>query len=187
MARPLLHLALLAALPAGGLALATGFMGAAQFFDPCLSFADRPRPPCPNGYSATSETVAGAALRLLLIQGGILAACAVGVVGIARGGPHVAGAGAGLLLVESVPLVFSGVGTVLCLFSAAGILAALRLSPSYRGRATWTAKGVGLVAAVGALLLFATTVRAAPTLPFAWLLPLMLLGVALVPWWPVRA
>jgi hypothetical protein len=119
-AKPIL-IAVLVSLPLGLVAIRAIVMEVRDLSDPCLHWGEssdwgsgvilsssaRPAGPCAAHFSGTSETKAGAIIRTLLVPGGILAAITLGVLGAARWRPGLVGIGAGLMLVEAVPLIFS--------------------------------------------------------------------------------
>jgi hypothetical protein len=126
-------LAGLAALLAGGLALAGLAAQLPDFWDPCLQWGQTSGssvslpgpPPCERAMRGTSETREGMALRLLLVQGGILSGVGLGLAGAAKERAALMPAGALILLAESVPLMFGGT-FVLTLGAALLLLAAWR-------------------------------------------------------------
>jgi hypothetical protein len=77
--------------------------------------------PCSSFREAVSETVPSAILRLALIQGGILTAIGLGVVGFLRSHSVLLVVGSMVLIFESVPLVFDGL-SVFTLLAAVSFL-----------------------------------------------------------------
>jgi hypothetical protein len=90
--------------------------------DPCFVWGQSSvnlrigKPPCEHSAGGTSETKAGAVARLTLIQGSILVATVLALVGSFRGRPLLCSVGVVMILLVSVPLMFSGLGiiTLLC-------------------------------------------------------------------------
>jgi hypothetical protein len=113
--------AMVASLPIGLVAIRAVAMEVRDLSDPCMHwgqssdwgygtiapFSARSSDPCATHVSGTSQTRAGAIMRTLLVPGGILAAIVLGVFGAARSRPWLVGIGAGLMLLEAVPLIFS--------------------------------------------------------------------------------
>lgn len=58
--------------------------------------------------TGTSETIPQAMLRLTLIQGGILLAFCLGILGVVRSRPPFLMAASAILFLESFPFVFDG-------------------------------------------------------------------------------
>ncbi|MCL5317276.1 MAG: hypothetical protein M1503_03285 [Thaumarchaeota archaeon] len=85
-----------------------------SFFDPCLtwgfsggSLSHQPIGPCSGGVRGTSDTFAGALLRLIS-QGGLLITVFLGVVGVHRVHPRLLVGASIILFAVSVPLIFDG-------------------------------------------------------------------------------
>lgn len=151
--------ALLGALMCGMLAAWSLARALPQFSDPChrwgVSFSAGaelnipPGGPC-RAISVTSETKAQAVARLVAINGGLLVAAFLGVLGIALARPRAAVLAAALLLLLSFPLAFS-VAWVTAL-SAGLFLAAAREIAHFEGTAEPAARLVGLLAALAAVM-----------------------------------
>ena len=135
-----LLVAVLASLPIGVVAMRGVVLEVRDLLDPCRHWAESPSSssfmilsprggPCYTGISGTSETKTGAIIRTLLVPGGILAAIALGVLGTARSRPGLVGIGAGLMLVEAVPLIFS-VAPLAVLTGCVFLWVANRLKPA---------------------------------------------------------
>ena len=96
----------------------TAYAQIIDFFNPCItwgvgnsgSVALNPaaRGPCSMSSGGNSETILGAAITLVLIQGVILSGAFLGALGIIRSQPNLAIVGAMILFAESVPLMFDG-------------------------------------------------------------------------------
>ena len=134
--------AVLAALPIGLMAMRGVALEVRDLLDPCLQWGEfnsgssmMPPPgtqagnPCYTRVSGTSETRQGSIIRTLLVSGGILAAIVLGVFGAARSRPGLVGIGAGLMLVEAVPLIFT-VAPLAVLASGVFLWVAIRLRPA---------------------------------------------------------
>jgi len=85
-----------------------------QFFDPCIRWGVQPESTlelAPNGQcrsiEGVGETRSRAVTRLVVIHGGIVMASLLGVLGALWARPSFLVGGAALLLLESIPLVFS--------------------------------------------------------------------------------
>lgn len=86
-----------------------------DFFNPCMKWGISSEStlivsqagPCTIA-SGTSETIPQAMLRLTLIQGGILFAFCLGILGVVRSRPTFLMAASAILFLESVPFVFDG-------------------------------------------------------------------------------
>ena len=113
--RTLTLLALIMTLPIGVFAAASLASQLPDFFNPCLtwgmpnggSISVSPGGPCPAA-GGTSETMSQAAMRLVLVQGGILTAVGLGIVGFLLTRPSLLIGGSVILFAESVPLVLDG-------------------------------------------------------------------------------
>lgn len=123
MDRTRVAVALVAALPAAGLALLVAFTEVPHFVDPCYRWGDPSRSvqlpvdgDC-RGITSTPQTKGEAVRVLLLIHGGILLGAIVGAVGVWKNHLLARLSGAGVLVVESVPLLF-GFSWVFTLLSA---------------------------------------------------------------------
>jgi hypothetical protein len=91
--------------------------------DPCFVWGQRNtaqlsvgRPPCEHLAEGTSETKVGAIIRLTAVQGSILVATVLALIGSFRGRPLLCGVGFIMIVLISVPLMLSGLGmiTLLC-------------------------------------------------------------------------
>ena len=126
----------LVSLPIAFIAITSLTSQVGNFFDPCMkwglsaggSVALIPGGPCSTGAQATSETVFGAALRLVLIHGGILLAAGLGILGVFRSRPTLVIVGSIILFGESVPLVFDGLFVITLLTAGFFLWTARRLS-----------------------------------------------------------
>ena len=63
--------------------------------------------PCANRISATSETRAQAAKRLIIVPGGLLVASALGLFGVLRSIPLLTAIGSAILVLESIAAIFT--------------------------------------------------------------------------------
>jgi hypothetical protein len=136
-----LLLAALACLPLGVVAIGAFLSEVSHFRDPCFQWGEdganssggflssarlRPVHPCATRSAGTNETKTGSVIRVMIVPGGILAAIAFGILGAARARPRLAVAGACLMLVEAVPLMFSI--APLAMVAAAALLVVAALS-----------------------------------------------------------
>lgn len=117
-ARPTL-LAVLASLPLGLVAMRAVVLEVRDLRDPCLHWGERfdsgsaiifasarPGRPCATRVSGTAETKSASIIRTLLVSGGLLAAIALGILGVARSKYNLVFlAGWSMFLV--IPIVFS--------------------------------------------------------------------------------
>jgi len=95
-----------------------------SYWDPCFVWGQsggqiisiRSSDPC-QSVSGTSETRVGALGRLLLVQGTGVVAALLGLVGALLARPRVGLLGAGLLFILSIPLMLSGLGIIVLLFT----------------------------------------------------------------------
>jgi hypothetical protein len=127
----------------------------------------------------------GADLRALiflaLVQGGILIAIVVGVMGIVRRQPQFSVYAAILIFLEAVPLIFS-FAWLAVLVSGLFLLAARDTAPLH-GSALVGARVLGSVAALWALACVPSMLSNNPPL-FLVFLVVALCGVVAVSWWP---
>ncbi len=105
-----------------------------EFFDPCLtwgfsggSLAQQPVGPCSGGVRGTSDTFAGALLRLIS-QGGILVTVLLGVLGVHRVHPRLLVGDSIILFCVSVFLIFDGLFLLTLAPAIFFLWSALRLS-----------------------------------------------------------
>jgi len=154
-----------------------------EFSDPCVYWgASQPAPtlapggPCPS-VRVNGETKARAVGRLIVINGGILVASLLGVLGAWLARPSLLVAGAGLILMESfvqmsllalAPMLASGLLLLAARLAAAGAGAGLRV--------------VGSLAGVWGLWWLAAALRGGP--PGVWAFVGALGLVAAIGWWP---
>ena len=95
-----------------------------NYWDPCFvwgyrggqTISIRSGDPC-QSVSGTSETRVGALGRLVLVQGTGVVAALLGLVGALLARPRVGLLGAGLLFILSIPLMLSGLGIIVLLFT----------------------------------------------------------------------
>lgn len=126
MERTSLALIVYSAVPAIILAAGTLAIEVPSFFDPCLSWGQKSsgsvelpsEGSCAQGVSGRSDTKGEAVMRLLLIDGGILLGCALGILGLLKANLGLTLSGSAILIVESVPLAlgFSWVLTAISAF-----------------------------------------------------------------------
>lgn len=138
-------LPLLLIAPIGLIAVISLILQVPDFFNPCLkwgmasggSIFVSSASPCSIA-GGTSETMLQAALRLALVQGGIVLAIGLGGVGFLRSHPRLVTVASVILVFESIPFVFDGL-FVFPLIAAASLLWTKRIlthpkSPvEYRG------------------------------------------------------
>jgi hypothetical protein len=136
------------------------------------------------GRIATEFAHGGADTRalvfLLLVQGGILLAMAMGVMGALWRRPGLSVSGAGLMFLEGVPLIFS-FAWLAVLVSGLFLLAARDIAP-IGGAALVGARVIGSLAILWALACVPSLLRGGPL--FLIFLVVALAGVAVVGWWP---
>jgi hypothetical protein len=109
-----------------------------DFFNPCLkwgmsgggSISESSAGPCSTA-GGMSETMPQAIVRLTLVQGGILTAIGVGLVGFLRSRPALLTVGSLILFFESVPLVFDGLFVFTLLGAVSLLWSASRLSSRF--------------------------------------------------------
>ena len=117
---------------------------------------------------------------LAVVQGGIMIAIALGVMGAVRGRPGLSVLGAGLMFLEAVPLIFS-FAFLAVLVSGLFLLAARDTAP-IRAASLVGARVIGSLAALWALAGVPSLLGAQPL--FIVFLEVALCGVAVVGWWP---
>jgi hypothetical protein len=117
---------------------------------------------------------------LAVVQGGIMIAIALGVMGAVRGRPGLSVLGAGLMFLEAVPLIFS-FAWLAALVSGLFVLAARDTAP-IRGASLVGARVIGSLAGLWALAGVTSLLRAQPL--FIVFLEAALCGVAVIGWWP---
>jgi hypothetical protein len=123
---------------------------------------------------------ARALVFLVLVQGGILIAIALGVMGAVWKRPGISVLGTGLMFLEAVPLIFS-FAWLAALCSGLFLLAARDTAP-IRGASLVGARVIGSLAGLWALAGVPSLIRAQPL--FLVFLEAALWGVAVVGWWP---
>ena len=157
--------------------------------DPCYHWGDSqpvvrvisPDSPC-QSVEGTFQTKFQATLQLLLINGGILIAGALGILGASLGKPALTVLGAGLMFLESVPLIFSFAW--LTVFVSGMLLLAARAIAPLHGAAKFGARLLGSLAALAAVVYVPGLLYGAPM--FLVFLLLALAFVATIGWWPIR-
>jgi hypothetical protein len=136
------------------------------------------------GMVATEFSRGGADLRALiflaLVQGGILIAIVVGVMGVVQARPGLTVLGAGLMFLEGVPLIFS-FAWLAVLVSGLFLLAARDTAP-IQGPVLVGARVLGSLAGLWALACLPSMMRGPPL--FLIFLVVALCGVVAVSWWP---
>ena len=159
-----------------------------RFSDPCVQWgvsssepvtvAVSPGGPC-RSVETTSETRGQAVVRIILVHGGILIASALGLLGALFARPLIAVIAAGLMLLESIPLMFS-FGWMAALVSGLFLVAARDSGPVERA-AELGMRVIGSLGGIGALLFLPTIVSRALFLIFSCI---ALAFVAVAGWWP---
>ena len=184
-------LAAIISLPLGLVAVRAVAITVGQFSDPCFqwntgnsgSATIRSDDPC-RSRSGTSETQTQAVARMLIVPGGILAGLALGIIGTARSRAGLAVAGAVVVFVEAVPLLFS-FAPLAVLTSGVFLLLARSAGPS-SGAARIAARVLGVVSAI--MGLNALRVAAPMVNEPGWIVLLLqmafLFFVAGAAWWP---
>ena len=147
-------------------------------FSGSVTLAVPPGRPC-RAIESTSETRAQAVVRIILVHGGILIASALGLLGAWFARPFISVIAAGLMLLESVPLMFSF--GWLAAFVSGLFLAAARDSGPVERTAELGMRVIGSLGGIGALLFLPTIVSRALFLVFSCI---ALAFVAVVGWWP---
>ena len=184
-------LAVMVSLPLGLVAVRAVAITVGQFFDPCFqwntgnsgSATIRSDDPC-RSRSGTSETQTQAAAGMLMVPGGVLVGLALGIIAAARGRAGLAVAGAVVVFVEAVPLMFS-FAPLAVLTSGVFLLLARNAGPS-SGAARIVARILGVVSAIMGLnvLRLAAPMVNQP----GWIMLLLqmafLFFVAGAAWWP---
>ena len=136
------------------------------------------------GMAATEFSRGGSDPRMLvslaLVQGGILVAIALGVMGAVLRRPGLSVLGAGLVFLEGVPLIFS-FAWLAVLVSGLFLLAARDTAP-IRGASLAGARVIGSVAGLWALAGVPSLLMAQPL--FGVFLEVALCGVVAIGWWP---
>jgi hypothetical protein len=117
---------------------------------------------------------------LALVQGGVLLAIALGVMGAVWRRPGLSVLGAGLVFLEGVPLIFS-FAWLAVLVSGLFLLAARDTAP-IRGASLAGARVLGSVAGLWALADVPSLLRSQPL--FWVFLEVALCGVVVIGWWP---
>lgn len=132
-------LVLIGVIPLCSLAAATLSAELSAFRNPCIAWNTRsvrlspkPGPPCLGTRQARSATKTEAALRLVILDGIILLASALALVGVFRSRPVLGYSAFLILIIISFPLFASAVG-FLTLFSALAIAAATVFPPETSG------------------------------------------------------
>lgn len=135
--RPRVALAILAILPAAGLAAYFLAGDVVTLTDPCHEWASGrgatggsgsvgPDDACQRR-SGSSQTLGEYLFMMLWVKGGILAGCVLGALGVARRRRGLAVAGAALLALVGVPLMLGGTGVVLWASAALVLVGAFAL------------------------------------------------------------
>ncbi len=182
-------IALVAALPLVLLTAWSSSQMLPRFSDPCYQWGDSqpmtrvisPDSPC-QSVEGTSQTKFEATLQLFLINGGILIAGALGILGVSLGKPAPTVFGAGLMFLESVPLIFSFAW--LTVFVSGMLLLAARATAPLHGAAKFGARLLGSLAALAAVVYVPGLLYGAPL--FLIFLLIALAFVAATGWWPIR-
>jgi hypothetical protein len=160
-----------------------------QFWDRCFQWATpqtagmsiSPEPGC-RSVEGTSETRLQAVARLAVVHGGILLASVLGVLGAVRARPLLVVFGAGLILLESIPLIFSF--AFMTVFVSGLFLLAARAGAPVEGAAKAGTRVIGSVGAVAAAAYLPALFKGAPL--FFIFLVIALAFVAIAGWWPAR-
>jgi DNA-binding HxlR family transcriptional regulator len=126
-------LPLLLIAPIGLISVVSLILQVQLFFNPCItwgmasggSISVSSGSPCSMLSGGMSETIPQAVLQLALIQGGILFALGLGVVGFFRAHPRLVIVGSLILILESIPFVVDGL-FVFTLLAAAALLLSMR-------------------------------------------------------------
>ena len=188
-------LAVMVSLPLGLVAVRAVAITAEQFFDPCFQWGNgnsssgtisgtiRSDDPC-RSRSGTSETQTQAGARMMVVPGGVLVGLALGIAGAARSRAGLAVAGAVVVFLEAVPLMFS-FAPLAVLTSGVFLLLARNAGP-LSGAARIVARVLGVVSAIMGLnvLRLAAPMVNQP----GWIMLLLqmafLFFVAGAAWWP---
>ncbi len=182
-------IALLAALPLVLLVAWSLPRTLSRFFDPCFRWGVSqpatvhisPESPC-RSVGGTSETKLHAVVRLLFVHGGILLAIVLGLLGAFISRPFLSVLGAGLIFLESVPLIFSFAW--LTVFVSGLFLLAARAGAPVQGGAKTGSRLIGSLGALAGLAYLPSLLKGAPL--FLIFLVIALAFVAVIGWWPVR-
>ena len=159
-----------------------------HFSDPCVqwgvSFSEPVTVAVPPGglcrsVETTSETRRQAVVRMILLHGGVLIASTLGFLGALFARPLITVIAAGLMLLESVPMMFS-FGWVAALGSGLFLVAARDSGPIVR-TAELGMRVIGSLGGIGALLFLPAIVSRAL---FLVLSCIVLAFVAVAGWWP---
>lgn len=123
-------LPLLLVAPIGLIAVISLIFQANDFLNPCFMWGMRSltissNSPC-SMVGGTPETMLKAVLQLALVQGGILLAIGLGVVGFLRAHSRLVIVGSVILIFESIPLVFDGL-FVFTLLAASSLLWSMKM------------------------------------------------------------
>ena len=140
-----------------------------------------PGGPC-RAVGGTSETKTQAAVRVSLVPGGILIASLLAILGALLARPGLAVLGAGVIFLESIPLIFS-FAWLTALVSGLFLLAA-RASAPLQGPARIGTRMIGSLGVLAALWCLPSLLRGMPL--FLLFLFIALACVAVAGWWPVR-
>lgn len=199
MRRRAVLVSLIAALPAGLVAAVSLARAVPDFFDPCFQWATgsstetegmvthtfsgalAPGGPC-RSIRASSETKLHALARLTLVPGGILAAVTLAGFGAVRSRSMFSVLAALLILLESVPLIFSF--APVSVFACGGFLLAARYTTVLRGPAKALAQITGSLAAVAAFFCLRSVLFLGGAPPLLLALICLLILVAVIGWWP---
>ncbi len=158
-----------------------------DFFDPCFFWGQQQAEmtavleadgPC-RAIRGTSQTKTQAVVNLVLVQGGILAAVLLALAGAVLARPVLTVLGAGLIFLESIPLIFSF--AFLTVFASGIFLLAARQMVSF-GRVSRTGARVIGALALAALPLYLPSIFSGAL--FLVFLVAALAFVAAVGWWP---
>jgi hypothetical protein len=160
-----------------------------QFWKPCFEWGlsqsvsrrIAPEAPC-RVIEGTSETRLQAVVKLLLVHGGILIAGVFGILGALLAKPFLSVLGAGLIFLESIPLIFSF--AFLTVFVSGLFLLAARSIAPVQGAAKAGTRLMGSLGAVAVLVCLPALFKGPPAF-FVFLL-IALVFVAIVGWWPAR-
>lgn len=159
-----------------------------RFSDPCYQWGlsqpitgvISPDSPC-QSFQGTSETKLHAAVLLILVPGGILVASVLAILGAALGRPLLAVLGAGLMFLESVPLILSFAW--LTVLVSGLLLLTVRASAHAQGAVMMGIRLIGSIAALAALVYLPGLFYGAPL--FLVFLLIALVFVAAIGWWPI--
>ena len=183
-------IALLAALPPVLVVAWSLGQSLPQYSDPCFqwglsqpaSMHISPEAPC-RVVGGTSETKLRFLVRLVLVHGGILIACLLGILGALLARPFLSVLGAGLIFLESIPLIFSFAW--LTVFVSGLFLLAARTGAPVQGAAKVGTRLIGSLGALAVLVYLPSLLKGGPL--FLLFLLIALAFVEIIGWWPVRA